>query len=190
MHWNSWSNCLKRSSQPCTSRFRASVSTPGKPSVYLSKNAKNMTQLMTTAHSLSENGVPPNSKGFFMFPILYQMATSINVHVKCQDQQCFNVWKAHESTTNLWLLWWSLVQNPIFRSNAVSTAGNFSLRHRTAWWRGTPRCSCESRAGSQPLNGTSMSQNGHPFGSKDNIGKTTENPWWYGNYIGKLYRCW
>ena len=63
-----------------------------------------MTQLMTTAH-MSENGVPPNSKGFFMFPILYQMATSINVHVKCQDQQCFNVWKAHESTTNLWLLW-------------------------------------------------------------------------------------
>jgi hypothetical protein len=40
-----------------------------------------------------------------MFPILYQMATSINVHVKCQDQQCFNVSKAHESTTNLWLLW-------------------------------------------------------------------------------------
>ena len=58
----------------------------------------NMTQLLTTAHmGLSKNGMPPNSKRFFMFPSpsLYQMATSLNVHVKCQDQKCFTVWKAH-----------------------------------------------------------------------------------------------
>ena len=184
MHWNSWSNCLKRSSQPCTSRFRASVSTPGKPSVYLSKNAHD---------PIDDNGSHVWKRGATQFQGIFHVSYSLSngyFHQCSCEMPGSRVFQCMESTWKHYKFMATLVQNPIFRSNAVSTAGSFSLRHRTAWWRGTPRCSCESRAGSQPLNGTSMSQNGHPFGSKDNIGKTTENPWWYGNYIGKLYRCW
>ena len=157
MHWNSWSSCFKRSSQPCTSRFRASISTPGKPSVYLGKDAWHDND-DNSSHGFRKWGVTQFQQ-IIICPILYQMATCTNNnHVKCQDQG----WKI------LWLPWgWTQIV-------AVSTAGTFSstFGHRTAWWPGTPRGSCELKVGSEPSNVPNRS---HAW-----------SPWWYGNSHDKL----
>lgn len=62
----------------------------------------NMTQLMTTAHmGLSENEVSPNSKGFFMFPILYQMATSHQCSCEMPGSKVFQCMESTCSSTTL-----------------------------------------------------------------------------------------